>query len=194
MNNCKICSHKNQVNATSCFKCGALLTKPDSSKNTKIGLKFQQDSSEYCKKCTYPLSKDTTECPNCGSVNHLVVVPPIVEQPLVAPTENKTIRLQDIVLSPDKLPIITLVPVKKPDSKLSFEGTKIALDRAALNPNNRSISSQNHAILTSEDNRWYITDQSSNEATFVQVKGKVELTNQIQILIGNEFFCVEILS
>ena len=51
-----------------------------------------------------------------------------------------------------------------------------------------SISGQEHAKFAFEDGKWYLTDQSSNGATFIQVKGKIELEEDAKILIGNKIY------
>lgn len=72
-----------------------------------------------------------------------------------------------------------------------FDNTYIVINRAIIDPGNTSISSSRHAEFESSNGLWYVKDLSSNESTFVQLKGEQLLENKIRIIIGNKIFRFE---
>ncbi len=76
--------------------------------------------------------------------------------------------------------------------KLSeFSGDSVLINRMNLDPGNNTISGSKHAEFTVRDGEWIIKDLSSNESTFVQLKGTQLLENKIRIVIGNRIFRFE---
>jgi hypothetical protein len=56
-----------------------------------------------------------------------------------------------------------------------------SLNRSNLDPGNPSISGQKHAILEFSDGQWYLSDVSSNAATFIQCKTEHQVADKITI-------------
>ena len=75
--------------------------------------------------------------------------------------------------------------------KQFFDNTYIIINRSVLDPGNKSISSSRHAEFETSNGKWYVKDLSSNESTFVQLKGEQLLENKIRIIIGNKIFRFE---
>jgi hypothetical protein len=65
------------------------------------------------------------------------------------------------------------------------------LNRSNLDSGNPSISGQKHAILEFNDGQWYLSDASSNAATFVQCKDEQLIADKTKIIIGNLIFRIE---
>jgi len=87
----------------------------------------------------------------------------------------------------------TLTPLKRNNEKhefspLNFEGDEVELNRANLEQNNMSITSQTQAVITCEDGKFYITDRSEYKTTFVQAKDKIEIKDGDVVLMGNRMF------
>jgi hypothetical protein len=77
-------------------------------------------------------------------------------------------------------------------------GTKISLiqginnlNRSSLDPGNASISGNKHAILEYINGQWFLSDYSSNKATFIQLKSEFQLVNKIKVILGNIIFRFE---
>lgn len=77
--------------------------------------------------------------------------------------------------------------VENNQQERSFEGSSVQVGREGIDPENFSISSQ-HATFEHVDGKWFLSNQSSNGFTFVQVKGKVELSDGDILVIGNKIF------
>jgi hypothetical protein len=65
------------------------------------------------------------------------------------------------------------------------------LNRNNLDPGNPSISGQKHAMLEFKDGQWYLSDVSSNAATFVQCQTEQQVSDRTKIIIGNLIFRFE---
>jgi hypothetical protein len=65
------------------------------------------------------------------------------------------------------------------------------LNRTNLDPGNASISGDKHATLEFKDGQWYVSDLSSNAATFIQCKTEHQMADKIRIIIGNIIFRFE---
>lgn len=65
------------------------------------------------------------------------------------------------------------------------------LNRNNLDPGNASISGHKHALLDFNDGQWYISDLSSNAATFIQCKTEQQMSEKRKIIIGNIIFRFE---
>ena len=65
------------------------------------------------------------------------------------------------------------------------------LNRSNLDPGNASISGSRHAEMEFTDGQWFISDLSSNAATFIQCKTEQVLNNKVRIIVGNIIFRFE---
>jgi hypothetical protein len=65
------------------------------------------------------------------------------------------------------------------------------LNRDNLDPGNISISAKEHANIEFQDGNWYLTDISSNKATFIQVMTEMQLTDKVKLILGNIIFRFE---
>ncbi len=152
-----------------------------------------------CPSCGfYPLRNEVSAaspCPNCGNTGGASASQPSqpAEQPAAshqmqkAAGANKTIRLGDLTPAEEEKPEFKLVDERSQNAK-EFTGAEVSVNRDNLDAGNMSISGQEHAKFVFEDGKWYLSDQSSNGATFIQVKGKVELEEDAKILIGNKIY------
>ncbi|CAN5329308.1 hypothetical protein BH09BAC1_BH09BAC1_04640 [soil metagenome] len=164
-----------------------------------------------CPSCGfYPLRADVSAshpCPNCGATGSgpsADVKPPEAYTPAAkaqqqpdashqmqkASGAQKTMRLGDLTPAEDEKPEFRLVDERSQNGK-EFMGEEVSVNRDNLDAGNMSISGTEHAKFVFEDGKWFLTDHSSNGATFLQVSGKVELTDGAKILIGNRIYTFE---
>lgn len=153
-----------------------------------------------CPSCGfYPLRSEVSAshpCPNCGNTGSAIAEsakaapayqPAPSHQIQNAAGANKTIRLGDLTPAEEEKPEFKLVDERSQSAK-EFTGAEVSVNRDNLDAGNMSISGQEHAKFVFEDGSWYLSDHSSNGATFVQVTGKIALTEGAKILIGNRIY------
>jgi hypothetical protein len=73
---------------------------------------------------------------------------------------------------------------------VSFKGDQV-LKRDMINPDDMGLSSNGHVQFVKDKNgEWYISDVSSNKATFIQVQGKMPVPQETIVLLGRNFYKV----
>jgi len=131
-----------------------------------------------CGECNYyPLKEPANAknpCPNCGNSGKAKSAAP------------GTQKLGDIRLGEASYNLV-LVDDKN-EVNIDVEDGKAIANREVLDEKNKSISSKRHAAFTIENGDLYLEDESSNQATFVQVTGKVKLENGAKIILGNKIY------
>ena len=73
-------------------------------------------------------------------------------------------------------------------AKRDFENAKVILNRQNTDPENFSITSQQQALLTFENGKWYIEDKSAYKTTYIRVTKKTELQNGDIVALGDREF------
>lgn len=141
-----------------------------------------------CPKCDYmPLRRVPSAeapCINCGFKG---------EAPAAKQSRDalRTVGIGNLqAYQEKKKPKLWLVRVDD-GRAISFEGEKVELNRAAIDPENAGISSKIHARITHEAGGLMLEDCSSNGATFMQVKGKVKVEHGSIIILGDRMYKVE---
>ncbi len=153
-----------------------------SSHNSSSKSKDSGSSIKSCPECDYPVMSRSTSCPNCGhKFISGKVTPP-----------KKTLKLTNIesIDEAGQTKGFSLVSVKN-KTRNPFRGNHITINRRNLDQNNLSISSQEHVNIYHKDGKWYAKDLSSNGATFIQLKGTVELKDGDMIILGNKMYRFE---
>jgi len=178
------------------------------SQNSPYQQEHQQENSQQCPKCGYPVRTGTEKCPNCNfQLNRVDVCPPPHEHPRYSPAPNrKPTRMNTgenrgqyrgtvnpYMMNVETDPTFILKPLKRVNERHDFdeqeyEGKEVVLNRENTEPNNSSITSQQQAVITKVDSHWYIEDKSGQKTTFVQAAKKVELHDGDIILLGNRLF------
>lgn len=155
-----------------------------------------------CPSCGfYPLRNEVSAahpCPNCGTTGDVSAAAPASptyqpasgHQMQKAAGANKTMRLGDLSPEEEAKPEFRLTEERSQAIK-EFMGAEVSVNRDNLDAGNMSISGQEHATFVLEDGKWYLNDKSSNGATFIQLTGKVELTDGTKILMGNRIYTFE---
>lgn len=146
---------------------------------------------ELCPECGYELADGV--CSSCGygakkeeEVNTEQVI-------RVAVNVRKTMRP---VRKGEKNSVFALIPISEetgmPEGEaLSYEGENIVLNRDNTDPKNKTITSQEQAIVTFENGKWFIEDHSEYKTTFVQAARKMELQKGDLILLGTQLYRIE---
>lgn len=192
---CKNCGYINAENVFRCAKCNAPLEgsmiepvrpkpnppvmpeTPDIRSTVKEGNSPQQGSG--CPKCGYPAGGGMSTCPQCGS-------PLTPQRDIRSTVNNLNFPQQDsafFTLRPISWhgePTLATLP--------TFSGSPMPLNRANTDPNNQTITSKTQAILTHEDDGWYIEDKSEQHTTFLRVARKTKLSDGDVIILGNRQF------
>ncbi len=151
---------------------------------------------DTCPDCGYKMEDGI--CPACGYDFHTETKEdsPNIQQNQEKENMNndakKTMRPQRKGTM-DKEGRIVLFPISETTGNtegeyISLEGNEIVLNRENTAPKNQTITSQQQAILTHEEGKWYIVDKSELKTTFVQAARKVEIQTGDTILLGNQLY------
>lgn len=164
--------------------------------------KTSTDSNIKCPSCGfYPLRTAVSAadpCPNCGEKGNAAASAPADVSPAASDRSAgsglaaskgaaKTMMLSDLTPEEEEKPGFALIE-ERSQEQLVFDGEETTLKRELLDADNMSISGTAHASIKLQDGKWTIEDLSSNGATFIQVKGAIELTDGDKILIGNKIY------
>lgn len=131
------------------------------------------------------LPSASSPCPNCGYVGS--ASQQREDKPAKSSRRQQTVMMQDLVIEDDGPASFRLINERSKDS-MEFQGDGIVLNRGNLDPNNASLSGDQHATISRENGQWYLEDLSSNKATFIQVRGKIHLQPGDRIILGNKIF------
>ena len=113
---------------------------------------------------------------------------------------KKTVNIHQIQQTPPKetqpvvIPRCSLKPLAREGettalpAKRDYENAKVILSRQNTDPENYSITSQQQAVLTFENGKWYIEDKSNYKTTYIRVTKKTELKNGDIVAMGDREF------
>ncbi len=73
-------------------------------------------------------------------------------------------------------------------NKLTFDGDEVVVNRDSLDQNNASISRKEHARFNLRNGAWYVTDLSSNNASFVQLRKTTPIADGTALVFGRKVF------
>lgn len=156
--------------ATVIFQSGAPSANEGTSENSSSTIIIE------CPFCGYPASQGV--CPNCGKNKN---------RNTVMQTRGRNVP----VAAGCSLTIIPEYNESFEPKRLEYQGEQITLNRSNTEPANLSITSKIQAELTYEDGKWFISDKSEYETTYIQVQGKMELKPGDIILLGDRRFKFE---
>ena len=106
--------------------------------------------------------------------HHLVTGEAQESKPAAAPRCSLTIVLEETE--------------EKPELKNGYEGERIVLTRNNTEPDNRTITSREQAVLTYENGQWFIEDHSDLRSTFIRVSRKLPVQAGDVIVLGDRRF------
>lgn len=136
----------------------------------------EQESLIKCSFCEEMVPSKFKFCANCG-------------KPFTMGTVNPWARPQQI----EETVKCTLTPIAWENeiydsSDIQYNGDSILLNRDNTDPNNSSITSKVQAILTYEDESWYVEDKSQMKTTYKYISRKTQLEDGDILLLGNRRF------
>ena len=144
------------------------------------------DQSFICEHCGKEVSTAFSYCPSCGQKLHL---------PTVSFNNRcrKGIKAEPL---PECKCSLTIIPEEDEAVEAirnEYRGAEVQLKRENTEPKNRTITSKGQALLECDDNgQWYITNQSEQGTTVLQVTRKTPIQNGDIIMLGNRSFRFEI--
>lgn len=215
MKTCTVCGYKENTDISEvCPKCKSTLNVPSKvEKKTVIGAGYPANrlatkntlisnanaidyttSQLNCSNCNYPLRVGEAVCPSCGNehlnsstisdnFNSPILIPKLMHP---NPKSKTTKRLEDFSLEAE-IPVIKLKPLNnKRLTELESSQGILEASRETIDSNDESLSSKNHIVIQFKDGKWFISNQATNKAVFVQVNKEVELNNDDLILLGEK--------
>lgn len=146
----------------------------------------KQKDIETCPKCQYPLRikpDSSSPCPNCGfSGSSMKTVF----------DSGKTISISSLSQESGELPEFKFKLIKEDDKSIieiqSSDEPEVILNRGHLDPDNSTISSDQHVVMRFRNHKIFTEDVSSNGSTFIQAKNKMLIQNNARLVIGNKIF------
>lgn len=152
--------------------------------------KRQEEVQEgNCPQCGYELMVGALRCPECKQE---------VEPSRKKNNDSQSQRKQkplDGTVSPwqqVKYDKFYLKPMERDGESeqqvLEFAGDEITLNRANLEEGNMTITSKTQAVIENRNGKWYITDESVLQTTFLHISESRELKSGDIILMGDRKF------
>lgn len=153
-------------------------------------------SPNVCPNCGYQLRNNVSVCPNCrqpiGGGNGKTVPEQMGNTAPAANKFNSTVRpkcnfVTEVGFS--LTPIANEGEFKTP-AKVDFDEEHVELNRANIDPNNRTITSKVQAVMHFDEGKrcWSIQDKSAQRYTFVLCKNEMPLADGDILLIGDRKF------
>jgi hypothetical protein len=170
--------------------------------------KKNEENLFNCPKCKYANIELATHCVSCGAkliheMNHDAEddAPAARPHPIINKPE---VRRPDFAgpkapftgtISPwmkVKSKSFTLTPIPRENEnlniKLEFDEDQVELNRANLDPKNNTITSKLQAVIVHKEGKWYLSNHSAMQTTFIRVNEEVELKKGDIILMGDRMF------
>lgn len=139
----------------------------------------QQQGKKLCRKCGNPLPQGVSFCPTCGNpVRKMSGTVSSWDSPSMMQGDYGFCTLKPIAWAREN----------RNYQPITYSGNEIVLNRANTDPNNQTITSHQQAILTKENDGWYIEDLSASHSTMVRVGRKFKLQSGDIICMGNRLF------
>lgn len=216
---CQFCGTVNQSDREKCKQCGRPLSKnandemnmimnenndkptnrqpervfnPKATvRETDVNVDVAVKNLEVCPECGYELADGV--CSSCGYGTKKEGEMRAEQVSRVAVNVRKTMRP---VRQGEKNCVFALVPISEetgmPEGEiLNYKGESIVLNRDNTDPKNKTITSQEQAVVTFENGKWFIEDHSEYKTTFVQAARKMELQKGDLILLGTQLYRIE---
>lgn len=147
------------------------------------------EKKDICPTCHLEL--ENGECPSCGYTNKDNDVEPKRENNMNINKNKKTERWDpkaDVVKGRFVLTPLSGKTRQPESDPIAFAGNEIELNRENTDSENSTITSKTQAVVTYEDGKWTISDESDFRSTFVQASRKIELESGDLILLGNQLY------
>lgn len=147
------------------------------------------EEKSVCPKCHLEL--EDGECPSCGYMENQKDNKQKTDNKMNANKNKETQRWDpkaDFVKGRFVLTPLSGKTQEPESDPISFAGNEIELNRENTDPENSTITSKTQAIVTFDNGKWVISDESELRSTFVQAARKIALENGDLILLGNQLY------
>ena len=147
------------------------------------------EGENMCPKCHLEL--EDGECPSCGYMKNQNDDKQNSENKMNGNKNKETQRWDpkaDVVKGRFVLTPLSGKTREPESGPMPFAGNEIELNRENTDPDNSTITSKTQAIVTYDNGKWAISDESELCSTFVQAARKIELENGDLILLGNQLY------
>ncbi len=186
---CHRCNTMNDSNAQNCSKCGSELK----GANPFAILNQQKEAYYNCTSCSYLMPQSQTVCPNCAHDHAPQPEPVPVEEPELPPEpeRKKTIPFSEFPFARQISKSIMLLPLNPDDQAIPLSEDVNSLTRDKIDPDDVTISSEEHVSFVKENGQWYI-DNGNDKAVFIKVEGRIPVQKGSVILLGQtKFYRIE---
>jgi uncharacterized Zn finger protein (UPF0148 family) len=140
-----------------------------------------------CEKCGEEISATYRFCPKCGEKIH--------QRTLQGFRHKKKKEVEETSQPTFKAMFnLTIVPEEDEDMNaeaIHYEGAEVMLNRDNTEPDNRTITSKEQAVVLFEDHKWYIENRSEYDSTMIIANRKMEIQSGDVILLGDRRFRFE---
>lgn len=166
-----------------CPCCGTELRKSVAQESVQADVIEQTFKCEHCGK---EVSTAYSFCPACGQKLHLPTL-------TFNTRRRKGIKAEPL---PEYKCSLSVIPYEEEEMEAirnDYKGPEVVLTRENTEPKNRFISSKGQALLEcDEQGKWYITNQSEQNPTVIQVIRKMALEDGDIIILGDRSFRFEV--
>ncbi|MBK6860357.1 MAG: hypothetical protein IPK91_06000 [Saprospiraceae bacterium] len=209
---CPQCGSKDILKDTSTFNTVKGEQDQIEQKHTKMGRQFddlepinmtvkgkQMDNPNspgqapnQCPHCGYPLIIISSVCQNC---NKSIAQAKQDDHQIV---NSKTISLKDLIESEsnESRPFMELIPLNKGEGPIKIklkDGGERVLGRIEIDPQDESLSQNQHVKFSFKEKNWTLDNVASNQAVFKMVRTEEKLQDGDIIMIGrNKFYQVKL--
>jgi hypothetical protein len=205
---CPECGFQNEAGALECEKCREVLNEEDSLQVGQEGPNQPEISkprgtpesenlhpqSSPCSNCGYPVEKNMSYCPQCGTQMKINAPDTSTQQVFLGPKETRPIS--EIAEEQNAFKKIYLIPISDNKEPLQYDlgiSKEIILSRKDIDPHDNTISSKEHIEFSLQGEELLIKNLSSNGALFKQIKDTEKLEDGDFLLIGgHRYFKVKI--
>lgn len=147
------------------------------------------EEDNMCPDCHLEL--EDGECPSCGFKKEQNEKEHKTDSKMNANKNKETQRWDpkaDIVKGRFVLTPLSGKTRMPENDPITFAGNEIELNRDNTDSENSTITSKTQAVVTFDNGKWSIFDESELRSTFVQASRKVELQDGDIILLGNQLY------
>ena len=184
---CDHCGWSNNPDgAVKCQKCNQELVYQPSVPSVNNTPDVRRTTPVGCPKCGYPLSPDSSFCPNCGAAAAVSAAND--------PSMKKTMRdvsaasISDVQPEVDRRTLkVTPSDHSSSPDKASFRLRPIDLDAPAA----FAFGADADAAFEFADGQWFVTDQSGTGSTYVCATRRIALMKGDVVLIGGRRYKFE---
>jgi FHA domain len=120
----------------------------------------------------------------------------IANDAMTKSSSNKTVNPYTQAQPKPTKSVVKLTPISKENEylahTLAIEEASMVINRANIDPENPTISGRGHALIEVKNGQVFLSNQTTAETTFIQVKQPTQLRNGDVILLGDRLIRVEI--